>query len=77
MTDESTCPVSGGANTHLAGSQPNDKWWPNQLNLSLLHQGSTLANPLDKDLDYAEEFLTLDLDAVKHDIEAVIATSQV
>src|ERR1022692_1857137 len=77
MTDESTCPVSGGANTHLAGSQPNDKWWPNQLNLSLLHQGSTLANPLDKDFDYAEEFLTLDLDAVKHDIEAVMTTSQV
>ena len=77
MTDESTCPVSGGANTHLAGSQPNDKWWPNQLNLGLLHQGSTLANPLDGDFDYAEEFLTLDLDAVKRDIEAVMTTSQV
>ncbi len=76
MTDESTCPASGGANTHLAGSQPNDKWWPNQLNLKLLHQGSTLANPLDGDFDYAEEFLTLDLDAVKRDIEAVMTTSQ-
>jgi catalase-peroxidase len=76
MTDESTCPVSDGANTHLAGSQPNDKWWPNQLNLSLLHQGSPLANPLDKDFDYAEEFLKLDLDAVKRDIEAVMTTSQ-
>src|ERR1039457_1530394 len=76
MTDESTCPVSGGANTHLAGSEPNEKWWPNQLNLELLHQYSTLANPMDGDYDYAEEFKTLDLDAVKRDIEAVMTTSQ-
>jgi catalase-peroxidase len=76
MTDESTCPVSGGANTHLAGSEPNEKWWPNQLNLKLLHQYSTLANPMDGDYDYAEEFKTLDLDAVKRDIEAVMTTSQ-
>jgi len=76
MTDESTCPVSGGANTHLAGSEPNEKWWPNQLNLKLLHQYSTLANPMDGDFDYAEEFKTLDLDAVKRDIEAVMTTSQ-
>jgi catalase-peroxidase len=76
MTDESTCPVSGGANTHLAGSEPNEKWWPNQLNLKLLHQYSTLANPMDRDFDYAEEFKTLDLDAVKRDIGAVMTTSQ-
>ena len=76
MTDESTCPVSGGANTHLAGSEPNENWWPNQLNLKLLHQYSTLANPMDGDYDYAEEFKTLDLDAVKRDIEAVMTTSQ-
>jgi catalase-peroxidase len=60
----------------LAGSEPNEKWWPNQLNLKLLHQYSTLANPMDGDYDYAEEFKTLDLDAVKRDIEAVMTTSQ-
>jgi catalase-peroxidase len=76
MTNEEKCPVTGGANTHLAGSQPNEQWWPNQLNLSLLHQGSAKASPMDEDFDYAEEFLTLDLDAVKRDIEAVMTTSQ-
>jgi catalase-peroxidase len=76
MTNEEKCPVTGGANTHLAGSQPNEQWWPNQLNLSLLHQGSAKASPMDEDFDYAKEFLTLDLDAVKRDIEAVMTTSQ-
>ena len=76
MTNESKCPVTGGTNTHLAGSQPNEKWWPNQLNLRLLHQNSTVSSPMDEDFDYAEEFTTLDLDAVKRDIETVMTTSQ-
>jgi catalase-peroxidase len=75
MTNENECPVTG-ANTRLAESQPNDKWWPNQLNLKLLHQNSSGANPLDKDFNYAKEFKTLDLDALKKDIEALMTTSQ-
>ncbi len=76
MTDEKKCPVTGGANTQLAGSQPNEKWWPNQLNLKLLHQGSPLSNPMDEDFDYAKEFKKLDLDALRKDIEALMTTSQ-
>ncbi len=76
MSNEAKCPFSGGANTQLSASTPNEKWWPNQLNLRLLHQHSSLGNPMDADFDYAEEFKTLDLDAVKADIEAVMTTSQ-
>jgi catalase-peroxidase len=54
----------------------NRDWWPNQLNLQVLHQHSPLANPLDEDFDYAAEFATLDLDAVKADIIEVMTTSQ-
>jgi catalase-peroxidase len=75
MTNEEKCPVTG-ANTQLAGSLPNEKWWPNQLNLRLLHQNSPSANPLGEDFDYAKEFKKLDLDALKKDIEAVMTTSQ-
>jgi len=74
--DNGKCPVSGGANTHVADSRANQRWWPNQLNLKILHQNSPLANPMDKDFDYAEEFKTLDLDALKRDIEALMTTSQ-
>ena len=76
MSNEAKCPFSGGANTQLSASTPNEKWWPNQLNLRFLHQHSSLGNPMDADFDYAEEFKTLDLDAVKADIEAVMTTSQ-
>jgi catalase-peroxidase len=66
------CPVA-----HTAiGTRSNQDWWPNQLNLKLLHQHSSLANPMDPDFDYAAEFATLDLDAVKHDIDEVMTTSQ-
>ncbi|HEY5111974.1 MAG TPA: catalase/peroxidase HPI [Acidimicrobiales bacterium] len=76
MTNEDKCPVVGGANTRLADSQPNEKWWPNQLNLKILNKNSPSANPMDEDFNYAEEFLTLDLDALKKDIEALMTTSQ-
>ena len=76
MTDESKCPVVGVAHTRLAGSQANNKWWPNQLNVQLLHHNSPLANPLDEDFDYAEEFESLDLEAVKRDIGEVMTDSQ-
>ena len=76
MSNEAKCPYTGGANTQLSASTPNEKWWPNQLNLRLLHQHSSLGNPMDDDFDYAEEFTSLDLDAVKADIEKVMTTSQ-
>jgi catalase-peroxidase len=75
MTNEDKCPVTG-ASTQLAGNQPNEKWWPNELNLKLLHQNCPEASPLNKDFNYAEAFKTLDLDALKKDIEALMTTSQ-
>ncbi|HVA53043.1 MAG TPA: catalase/peroxidase HPI [Acidimicrobiales bacterium] len=74
--DESACPVVGGAFTQLGGSLPSEKWWPNQLNLRILHQGSSTANPLDKGFNYAEEFKTLDLEALKKDVTALMTDSQ-
>ena len=76
MTNESKCPFSGGANTLAGTSQANAQWWSNQLNLKLLHQNSPLASPMDEDFNYAEEFKTLDLNALKRDIEALMTTSQ-
>jgi len=76
MENDGECPVSGGANTRLAGSQPNEQWWPDQLNLKILHQNCPLSNPMDKDFNYAEEFKTLDLDAVIKDLEALMIDSQ-
>ncbi|OYW04363.1 MAG: catalase-peroxidase, partial [Acidobacteria bacterium 37-65-4] len=76
MENESQCPFSGGANTRAGDSQPNAQWWPNQLNLKLLHERNSLSNPMDDDFNYAEEFQTLDLDALRKDIEAVMTTSQ-
>ncbi|MPZ14120.1 MAG: catalase/peroxidase HPI [Chloroflexi bacterium] len=54
----------------------NQIWWPNQLNLKILHENSPLSNPMGKDFNYAEEFKTLDLDALKKDIEQGMTTSQ-
>jgi catalase-peroxidase len=77
MTTESKCPLTNGAQatkTHQARS--NRDWWPNQLNLEILHQNSPLASPMDREFNYAEEFKKLDLDALKKDLEAVMTTSQ-
>jgi catalase-peroxidase len=71
MNDESKCPVA-----HLAGDRSNRDWWPNQLDLKTLQQNPPMANPMGEDFNYAEEFKTLDLDALKRDIEAVMTTSQ-
>ena len=54
----------------------NQDWWPNQLNLKILHQNSPLSNPIGNDFSYAEEFKTLDLDALKKDIVELMTTSQ-
>ncbi|MEE2790208.1 MAG: catalase/peroxidase HPI [Acidobacteriota bacterium] len=77
MASESKCPVLGGSDKHAAvGTTSNQHWWPNQLNLKILHQNSRLSDPMGKDFNYAEEFKTLDLDALKKDIDAVMTTSQ-
>ncbi|UPY35886.1 catalase/peroxidase HPI [Sediminicoccus sp. KRV36] len=72
------CPVMHGAPRHAtlgAGRSLRD-WWPNQLNLKILHQNSALSNPLGKGFNYAEEFKKLDLAAVKQDIIALMRVSQ-
>ena len=70
--DESKCPFSG--NTQKGTS--NRDWWPNQLNLKILHPNPPAADPMGEDFDYAKEFKTLDLEALKKDIEKVMTTSQ-
>ena len=69
------CPFSGGA-APAGGGTANRDWWPNQLKLNILRQHSELSNPMDDDFDYAEAFESLDLDAVKRDIVALMTTSQ-
>ena len=76
MSNENKCPVTGGANTRVAGNQTNDQWWPNQLNLKILGQNSPLTDPMDEGFNYAEAFKTVDLDELKADIEALMTTSQ-
>jgi catalase-peroxidase len=74
---ESKCPVTNGARRHtIAGAPTNAGWWPNQLNLKILHQHSSLSNPMEKEFNYAREFKTLDLDAVIKDLHALMTTSQ-
>ena len=74
MTDKSMgkCPVVHAA----AGLRSNRDWWPNQLNLKLLHQNSALSDPMGGAFDYAEEFKKLDLDAIKKDLTALMTDSQ-
>ena len=77
MTNEAKCPFAAqhGART-TAAAQSNADWWPNQLNLKILHQHSSKSNPLGKDFNYAEEFKKLDLAAVKQDLTALMTDSQ-
>ena len=60
----------------MAGGPTNAGWWPNQLNLKILHQHSPLSDPMDKEFNYAEEFKSLDLDAVIKDLHALMTASQ-
>jgi catalase-peroxidase len=71
MTEESKCPV-----TYSTESRSNRDWWPNQLDLKVLQHNPPMANPMGEDFNYAAEFKTLDLDALKRDIETVMTTSQ-
>ncbi len=77
MTNDSRCPVTGKASQHIAGGgRSNRDWWPNQLNLKILHQHSSKSNPMGGDFQYAEEFKKLDLKAVKKDLYALMTDSQ-
>ena len=72
MESKSKCPFTGAAER----SKTNRDWWPNQLDLSVLHRNPPQADPMGTEFDYAAEFETLDLAALKQDIEAVMTTSQ-
>lgn len=77
MNGESKCPVTGKTHAHPAGKGTSNRdWWPNQVNLKILHQHSELSNPMDKAFNYAEEFKKLDLAAVKKDLYALMTDSQ-
>lgn len=77
MSENSKCPVTGKSAKQTASSgTSNQDWWPNQLNLKILHQHSSLSNPMDKGFNYAEEFQKLDLAAIKKDLYALMTDSQ-
>ena len=78
MSNESKCPFPHGIQhqTMASGGRGNRDWWPNQLNLDMLHQRSEKSDPMGADFDYAAEFKTLDLDAVVADLTALMTDSQ-
>ncbi len=76
MDGEGKCPVVGGHNRTKVLAMSNHLWWPNQLNLKVLHQHSSLSDPMGKEFNYAEEFKTLDLEAVRQDLYALMTDSQ-
>ncbi|GAA5262856.1 catalase/peroxidase HPI [Methanocalculus sp. MC3] len=77
MTDKNKGPAMGEGNPMMSGKgRTIQDWWPNQLNLKLLHQHSPLANPMGEEFNYAEEFKTLDLKAVKADLKSLMTASE-
>lgn len=75
--DEMKCPVTGKKRSNVSGEgTTNRDWWPNQLNLKILHQNSDLSNPMKKDFNYAEEFKKLDYFALKKDLYALMTDSK-
>lgn len=77
MSADSKCPVTGMVRKAIAGGGTSNRdWWPNQLNLKILHQHSSLSNPMGESFNYAEEFKSLDLEAVKKDLYALMTDSQ-
>jgi len=77
MNEESRCPVTGRTNPQATGrGTTNIDWWPNQLNLKILHQHSDLSNPMGEDFNYTEEFERLDFEALKKDLYALMTDSQ-
>ncbi|MBN2530895.1 MAG: catalase/peroxidase HPI [Deltaproteobacteria bacterium] len=77
MSDEKKCPVTGMTASSIAGRGTSNKdWWPNQLNLKILHQNHPGSDPMDNDFDYPEAFNSLDMKALKKDLFAVMTDSK-
>jgi len=77
MTEESKCPVTGATNKMTTGKGTSNKdWWPNQLNLKILHLHSSKVNPMEDDFNYAKEFKKLNLKAIKEDLYNLMTDSQ-
>jgi catalase-peroxidase len=76
MTTEAKCPVTGGGHWQPIAGTDNRDWWPNQLNLKLLQANAPAANPMGPDFDYAKEFASLDYQAMKADLTALMTDSQ-
>ena len=77
MEPENTCPISHGSNSqHTNGAMSNNQWWPDQLNLTILHQHDSKSDPTDNGFDYREEFKKIDYDALKKDLNALMTNSQ-
>jgi catalase-peroxidase len=76
MSETGKCPFSGGVTTAHDMGTTNAKWWPNQLNIKVLHNNPEAGDPMDPDFDYAKEFASLDLDAVIKDLTVLMTDSQ-
>ena len=77
MSEENKCPVMHGAmTTHSSTGTSNKDWWPNQLNLGILHQHDRKSDPMDMGFDYREEFKKIDYDALKKDLNDLMTDSQ-
>ena len=77
MTEEKKCPVTGRTSKQIAGGGTSNRdWWPDQLDLSILHQHSPKSNPMGEAFDYAKEFKSLDLAALKKDLAALMTHSK-
>jgi catalase-peroxidase len=77
MNGETKCPVTGKTSKQVAGTGTDNRyWWPNQLNLKILHQHTAKSNPMGKDFNYAEEFKKLDLEAIKQDLYNLMTDSK-
>ena len=73
MNKDSKCPVTGRTGKSIAGGGTSNRdWWPNQVNLKILSQNSSMVDPMGEDFNYAEEFKKLDLGAVKKDLYALM-----
>jgi catalase-peroxidase len=76
MNEENKCPVTGRGHKQTTGGTTNQDWWPNQLRLDILHQHSSKSNPMGEGFNYAKEFKSLDLKAVKQDLRELMTRSQ-
>jgi len=77
MNSEGKCPVTGKTHEHATGKGTSNRdWWPDQVNLKVLHQHSVMSNPMGEEFNYAEEFKKLDLEALKKDLYALMTDSQ-